>query len=156
MPSYTPTPTPTPAPTAQTDLSQLTTDPPGHRKVFSAPRWNADHETITVTNDGDRPITVRAWVDSPTKSVIAQVEPGATMNISTASVLTQDNQILAVGFDAYDNGLPIDSYKADIVIHPTTVPGVNATTTQASGFTLLIALASILGMAYLEVRRKKR
>jgi adenine/guanine phosphoribosyltransferase-like PRPP-binding protein len=33
---------------------------------------------------------------------------------------------------------------------------VNATTTQASGFTLLIALASILGMAYLEVRRKKR
>jgi PGF-CTERM protein len=151
----TPIPTPTPSPTAQTDLSQLNSTAPAPRKVFSSPNWDADHETITVTNTGDSPIVVRAWVHDPYDNLTIPVDAGATKNVSTASILTQDNQIVTVGFDALEDGAPIDSYKATFALSSTPTPAASATMTQAPGFTILIALACILGLAYLTARRKK-
>jgi hypothetical protein len=120
--------------------------------VFSAPRWNVDQERVTVTNDGNTPITVKAWVGDPSNNVTTTVDAGATKVISTAPVLTQENQIMTVGFDAYENGSPIDSYKATFTVgSPTPAP-----TTQSPGFAGIIALISIIGTAvYLAVKKER-
>lgn len=124
--------------------------------MFSSPKWVGDHEIINVTNNGDRPLIVKAWIDSPSNNLTIPVEPGATKTISTTSILTQDNQILNIGFDAYENGTSIDSYKATIAVGPTPTPATSATMTRAPGFTILIALACIMGIAYIKSRKKER
>ncbi|HTX44241.1 MAG TPA: hypothetical protein VMC61_05885, partial [Methanocella sp.] len=149
-----PTYTPTPAPTAQVDQSQTHSPAAAPRKVFSSPHWAGDRESITVTNKGDNPITVKAWVDSPSNNLSIPIKAGATENISTAPVLTQNNQLLTVGFDAYEAGAPIDAYKATIAIRATPAPTTGTKVSRVPGFTMLIALACVAGMAYLMSRRK--
>jgi hypothetical protein len=122
--------------------------------VFSSPNWATDHETITVTNAGDHPIVVRAWIDDPSNNLTVPVDAGATKTVSTASILTQDNQILTVGFDAYDNGTSIDSYKATLAVGSTPTP--LPTTARSPGFAGILALVCMLGAAAYLVVKKER
>lgn len=119
-PSLTPTPnaTATPVPT------------PAARQVFSSPKWDDDHETIVVSNGGG-PISVVAWIDSPSKNLKYQVDGGITETVSTPSILTQNGQIVNFGFQAYENGTLIDSYNATITVSigptPTALPPESVT-----------------------------
>jgi len=90
-------------------------------------------------------------VDDPSNNVSVPVNAGETKTVSTSPILTQDGQILNVGFDAYDNGFAIDSYKATISVNPTPLP----TKTQSPGFVGLVALACLLGAAYLIIRKER-
>lgn len=154
QPVSTPTYTPTPSPTVETDLSQLNTSAatPSPRKVFSSPNWDADHETINVTNNGG-PITVLAWIDSPSNNITIPVDAGARQTVSTTSILTQNNQIVNVGFDAYENGTKIDSYKAMISVDMGSTP--SPTTARSPGFDVLLGLLCLLGTAYLIVKKER-
>gem|GEM_PF-5888270 len=117
VPSVTPTPnatvSPTPAPTI------------APRQVFSSPNWNVDHETITIINNGGT-INVTAWIGDRSNSLPYTIDAGATKTISTPTIMTQNGQLVDVGFDAYENGTLIDSYKATITISlgptPTSLP----------------------------------
>jgi len=80
------------------------------------------------------------------------VEPGATKAVSTAPILTQDNQILTVGFDAYEDGAPIDAYKATFTVGATPTP----TTARSPGFAGTLAMACMLGAAAYLIRKKVR
>lgn len=154
-PGYIPPVTTTPTPSAGTDLAQLDTSSITPRKVFSSPKWVDDHETITVTNNGD-PITVLAWINDNSNNIAFPIASGAMMSVSTPSILTQDNELVTVGYDAYQSGVKIDSYTATIGVNGATpTPTVNATTTSSPGFTTLIALAGILGMAVFLARKRK-
>ena len=154
QPVYTPTPTPTPVPTTSTDLSQISpsVQAPAPRKVFTSPQWNGNSEAITVTNTGNDPIQVRAWVNDPSNNVTASVNAGQTETISTASILTQDNQVLNVGFDAYDDGAKIDTYSATIAVGSTPTP---AATTRSPGFIGILGIACLLGVAYLVIKKER-
>ena len=147
-PTYTPTPTPipSPSPTPGTDLSQLNVSVPAPRKVFSSPGWIVDHEAITVTNNGN-PIMVVAWIDSPSNNVSYQIGAGEVKTIPTSSILTQNDQILTVGFDAYENGTSIDAYKATLEVGPTPTP--TPTNTRSPGFEIPAALVCLMAAAYL-------
>jgi len=129
-PSATPaanvTTTPTPSPTLSPSPTPVPT--PAQRSVFSSPNWDVDHETIAVTNNGD-PISVIAWINSPSDNITYPIGAGASQSISTPTILTQDGQIVNIGFGAYDNGTLIDSYNATITISigpsPTPLPQEN-------------------------------
>lgn len=114
----TPTPTATPVPT------------PAPRQVFSSPNWNTDHEAIVVKNTGG-PITVVAWINGPANNLKYEIDAGATKTVSTPSILTQDGQIVNLGFDALENGTSIDSYNATITVSlgpsPTALPAESVT-----------------------------
>ncbi len=105
---------------------------PAQRQVFSAPTWNTDHETIVVKNDGG-PIIVVAWINSPSNNYRYEIEAGATKTIVTPSILTQDGQIVDLGFEALENGTTIDTYNATITVHlgpsPTALPAEIVTIT---------------------------
>ncbi len=152
-PGYTPesTPTPTPSPASGTDLSQLNISAPAPRKVFSSPNWVVDHEAITVTNNGN-PITVVAWVDNPSNNITYPIGAGEVKTIPTSSILTQNNQFVTVGFDAYENGASIDAYKATIEVGPTPTP--MPTTTRSPGFEIPAALFCLMAAGYLIFRKK--
>jgi len=155
-PGYIPPATPTPTPSTGTDLAQLDTSSITPRKVFSSPKWVNDHETITVTNNGD-PITVLAWINDESNNLAFPIAAGALKSVSTPSILTQDNEIVTVGYDAYQSGVKIDSFKATIGVNSgTPTPAASATTTRSPGFTTLIALACILGMAVFLTRKRMR
>jgi Carboxypeptidase regulatory-like domain len=116
-PNATATPVPTPAP----------------RQVFSSPRWDTDHVTITVVNAGD-PITVIAWIDNTSKKTSVSVGAGETVVVSTPSIKDpQNGQIIKFGFDALQNTTTIDSYSATITVNlgptPTVVPAETITIT---------------------------
>jgi len=119
-PSITPTPnaTVTPVPT------------PVARQVFSSPNWNTDHETIVVKNIGG-PITVVAWINNPSNKLKYEIDAGVTQTVSTPSILTQDGQIVNLGFDALENSTSIDSYNATITVNlgptPTALPPESVT-----------------------------
>lgn len=149
-PTYTPTPTPIPTP--GTDMSQLNISVPAQRKVFSSPNWIVDHEAITVTNNGG-PIKVIAWIDSPSNNITYPIDAGEVKTIPTASIMTQNNQIVTLGFDAYENGTSIDAYKATLSVGPTSTPV--ATTTRSPGFAGLLAFICLLGAAYLVVKKER-
>ncbi|HTX44039.1 MAG TPA: hypothetical protein VMC61_04865, partial [Methanocella sp.] len=154
QPVYTPTYTPTPSPTAQVDLGQVNASAPAPHKVFASPKWDTDHETITINNDGDRPLQVRAWIEDPSDYVATTVNPGASKTISTASIMTQENQVVTVGFDAYDNGAIIDSYKANLALGSTPTPAPE--TIRSPGFAGILALVCILGAAAYLAAKKGR
>jgi hypothetical protein len=111
----TPTATPSIAPTPGATVTPVPT--PAPRQVFSSPKWDNDHETIAVSNNGG-PISVVAWIDSPSKYLKYQVDAGQTETISTPSILTQVGQIVNFGFQAYENNTLIDSYNATISVGP--------------------------------------
>jgi hypothetical protein len=119
-PSLTPTPnaTVTPVPT------------PAPRQVFSSPKWNVDHETIVVTNNGAA-ITIVAWVDDPTNNLKYEVDSGSTKTISTPSILAQDGQIVNCGFQAYEDQTLIESRNFTITLDfgptPTALPPESVT-----------------------------
>lgn len=107
MPGITVTPTPTPV----------------ARDVFSSPKWDTDHVEITV-NNGGAPITVIAWIDSPSRNATVSVAAGETMVVSTPSIHAENGQIVSFGFEAYENDVLIDSYNATITVvaGPTPTP----------------------------------
>jgi len=115
--------TATPGPSASPAPNATTT--PAPRQVFSSPSWNNDHETIVVRNTGG-PIVVVAWINSLSNNLRYEIEAGATKTISPPSILTQDGQIVNLGFDAIENGVSIDTYNATITVHtgpsPTALP----------------------------------
>lgn len=151
QPTSIPILTPTPAPEVETSTPQQSSPvtTPSPRKVFSSPSWDVDHETITATNDGDSPITIRAWIEDPLNNITTSIEANSTKNVSTPSIMTQNNQIVTVGFDAYDNSTCIDSYKAMLSLSSNPAP----TTTRSPGFAALLAPACMLGAAYLIIKR---
>jgi PGF-CTERM protein len=118
--------------------------------VFSSPQWEGNHEVITVSNYGSDPINVQAWVNSKDNSVTITVPAGTKVNVSTMSILTQPNDVVNLGYGAYDNGAQIDSYQATIRISVTPTPG---TTTRSPGFTGAVALTCVLGAALLVARK---
>ena len=134
-PNATATPVPTPAP----------------RQVFSSPNWNTDHETIVVKNIGG-PITVVAWISDPSNNLKYEIDAGATKTISTPSILTQDGQIVDLGFNALENGTSIDSYNATITVSlgptPTALPPesvtIEGTIVDADNSSSFIAGATVM------------
>lgn len=146
-------PTGTPMPTLGTDLSQLDTSKPATRQVFSSPKWETDHETISVVNNGG-PITVVAWINDPSNNLTFPIDAGASKTISTSSVMTQPNQILNLGFDAYDHGQKIDTYKATISVNQPTAQTSTPTKTQSPGVTIILAFLCLLGAAYLAIKKE--
>jgi hypothetical protein len=132
-------------------VSQATTAP-SPRQVLSSPGWNGDQETITVTNTGNDPLLVSAWVNDPSNNVTATVDTGTTETLSTPSVLTQQNQLLNVGFNAYDSGVEIDSYAATISVGATATP---LATTRSPGFIGILGIACLLGVAYLIIKKER-
>jgi hypothetical protein len=95
--------------------------------VFSSPRWDTDHVTVQVANNGN-PIAIVAWIDSPSKKVTVSVDAGETTLVSTPLIQAQNGQILKFGFEAYENDTPIDTYSATITVSlvvvatPTSLP----------------------------------
>jgi hypothetical protein len=149
---FTPTTAPTATPAPQTDLSQLNASTI-QRKVFSSPGWNVDNERITVNNDGTTPLTIKAWAGDPSNSVTTIVDPGTTKVVSTSPVLAQENQIMDVGFEAYDpDGAKVDSYKATFAVASTPTPA----TASSPGFAGILAIACILGAAAYLATKKER
>lgn len=150
-PVYTPVYAPTPVPTVTAVSTPLPT--PTARKIFSSPNWIGDRETIIVNNTGDRPITVRSWIGDPSNNVTVPIDANATKTVGTPFIVTQNNQILDVGYDAYENGTMIDSYKATLSMGstPTPVP----TTARSPGFAGAMALICLLGAAYLIVKKER-
>lgn len=146
MPVSTPTIVPTPVIEPQQSGPVAT---PAPRKVFSSPGWDADHETITATNSGDSPIAIRAWIEDPMNNITTMLEAGSSKNISTPSIMTQDNQIVTVGFDAYENDTRIDSYKAMLSLSSMPSP----TTARSPGFASPLAIACMLGAAYIVLKK---
>ena len=112
-PTASPTPSVSATPTASASPTAVPT--PGPRQVFSAPRWDTDHVTITVTNNGD-PITVTAWINDQSKKATISVGAGETMAVSTPSIQAQNGQIVSFGFNADQNGTAIDTYGATVTV----------------------------------------
>jgi hypothetical protein len=105
----TPTPTPVPTPT------------PAPRTVFSDPRWDTDHISIMVTNSG-APITVEAYIDTPSNNISTTVLSGVSKRVSTLSITPENGRIVNYGFKAYENGTLIQSYENSIVISASPTP----------------------------------
>jgi hypothetical protein len=103
------TPTPDPVPT------------PAPRAVFSDPRWDVDHVSIMVTNNG-APITVEAFIDSPENKNIVPVNSGVSKRVSTLPITPENGRIVSYGFHAYENGTLIQSYENTIVISASPTP----------------------------------
>ena len=154
QPTYAPVSTPTPGPTAATDLSQLNpaTPTPSPRQVFSSPGWSGNQESITVSNTGNDPLVVNAWVNEQSNYVAVTVGSGATETVSTLPVMTQADELLNVGFDAYDGGALVDSYAATINVGATATPMATA---RSPGFIGLVGFACLLGVAYLVIKRER-
>jgi hypothetical protein len=131
-------------------MAQVSATPPAPRKVFSSPQWKGDHNNIVVTNDGSDPIIVQAWINSPGNMVTVTIPSGASVNVSTMSILTQPDQLVNLGYSAFDNGAQIDTYQATIRIAATPSPQA---TTRSPGFTGAVALACVLGAAMLVARK---
>jgi hypothetical protein len=123
------TATPTLAPTP---LNNSTTTPtpvatpsavptPGPRTVFSEPRWDTDHVSILVTDNG-APITVEAYIDTPSNKNIVPVDSGASKRVSTLSITPQNGRIVNYGFKAYENGTLIQSFENSLVISASPTP----------------------------------
>ncbi len=119
------TTTPTADPTASPSAKPTPVPTPAPRQVFSTPKWDTDHVTITVNNAGD-PIVVTAWIDSPSKKATISVGANETMVISTPSINAQNGQIVKFGFEAMQNNTVIDTYSATITVNvgptPTVLP----------------------------------
>jgi hypothetical protein len=124
------TPTAAPSMTPTPDATATPVPTPAARPVFSSPKWDEDRESIVVNNNGG-PITVVAWIDNPSKNLTYQVDAGITETVVTPSVLTQDGQIINLGFQAYENNTLIDSYNATITVEmgptPTALPPESVT-----------------------------
>jgi len=105
----TPTPVPTPVPT------------PAPRTVLSDPRWDTDHVSILVTNNG-APITVEAYIDTPSNKNIVPVDSGVSKRVSTLSITPENGRIVNYGFKAYENGTLIQSFENSIVISASPTP----------------------------------
>ncbi|HUL62452.1 MAG TPA: carboxypeptidase regulatory-like domain-containing protein [Methanocella sp.] len=105
----TPTPVPTPVPT------------PAPRTVFSDPRWDTDHVSIMVTNTG-APISVEAYIDTPSNKNIVPVDTGVSKRVSTLSITPENGRIVNYGFKAYENGTLIQSFENSLVISASPTP----------------------------------
>lgn len=103
------TPTPTAMPT------------PAPRTVFSDPRWDSDHVSIMVTNNGVA-ITVEAYIDTPSNKNIVPVDQGVAKRVSTLPITPENGRIVTYGFKAYENGTLIQSYENSIVISASPTP----------------------------------
>ncbi|MGA9141391.1 MAG: carboxypeptidase-like regulatory domain-containing protein [Methanocella sp.] len=119
--TITPTPVATPAPT------------PAPRQVFSDPRWDTDHVSIMVTNGG-APITVEAYIDTPSNKNIVPVDSGISKRVSTLAITPENGRIVSYGFKAYENGTLIQSYENSIVVSasPTPLPETAIVTGKVS------------------------
>ncbi len=119
------TPVVTPSPSPSPGASATPVPTPAPRQVFSSPRWDTDHVTITATNNG-APIVITAWIDNPSKKVTISVGAGETMAVSTPSIQAQNGQIVKFGFEATQDDTSIDSYSATITVNlgptPTALP----------------------------------
>jgi PGF-CTERM protein len=122
------------------------------RKVFSSPRWDADHGAITVSNTGDAPITVHSWVGDQSNNTSIPIKANETATVLTPAILAEANQIVDMGFEAYQNDTLIDSYRASLYMNPTPTPA--PTKTQSPGFAVAIALAGLLAAGYLITRKE--
>jgi hypothetical protein len=81
-----------------------------------------DHVSILVTNNG-APITVEAYIDTPSNKNIVPVESGVTKRISTLSITPENGRIVNYGFKAYENGTLIQSFENSLVISASPTPG---------------------------------
>jgi hypothetical protein len=122
------TPTVSIAPTPNATATPVPTPEP--RQVFFSPKWDTDHVTITVNNNGG-PIQVVAWIDNPSKKATISVVGNETLIISTPSIAVQNGQIVKFGFEAVENVTVIDSYSATITVStgptPTALPPESVT-----------------------------
>jgi hypothetical protein len=107
--TITPTPVVTPTPV------------PAQRQVFSDPRWDTDHVSIMVTNNG-APITVEAYIDSPSEKNIVPIDSGVSKRVSTLPITPENGRIVSYGFKAYENGTLIQSYENSIVVSASPTP----------------------------------
>lgn len=106
------TPTVTPIPT------------PEPRPVFSNPRWESDHISIIVNNNGG-PIEVHAYIEDVSNEIIYKIPAGTTnKKIWTNSISADAGQIVNFGFKAYENGTLIDSKETSltVILNPTSTP----------------------------------
>lgn len=130
-PAITPTPAVNTTPTAVTSPTPVPT--PAPRKVFSSAKWENDHVSMLVTNNGG-PITVAAYIDDPANKITTTVTSGANIRINTNSINAEAGQIIVFGFKAYENGTQIDSLENTIVAGQTQVsPTPPAETAGLSG-----------------------
>ncbi|MDI6896776.1 carboxypeptidase-like regulatory domain-containing protein [Methanocella conradii] len=115
--------TATATPMAEPTLTVTPVPTPAARDVFSSPKWETDHVAITVKNAG-APIVVVSWIDSPLKNATIAVGAGETMVVTTPSIQAENGQIVSFGFEAYENGVLIDSYNKTITVMmgPTPTP----------------------------------
>lgn len=115
--------TATVTPMAEPTLTVTPVPTPAARDVFSSPKWETDHVAITVKNAG-APIVVVSWIDSPLKNATTSVGAGETMVVTTPSIQAENGQIVSFGFEAYENGVLIDSYNTTITVMmgPTPTP----------------------------------
>jgi hypothetical protein len=117
------TPTPVPTPHSNSTATPVPTamPTPAPRTVFSEPRWDTDHVSILVTNNG-APITVEAYIDTPSNKNIVPVDSGASKRISTLAITPQNGRIVNYGFKAYENGTLIQSFENSLVISASPTP----------------------------------
>jgi hypothetical protein len=121
-------PTITPVPSANATVTPVPT--PGPRQVFSTPKWDINHVSIIVDNNGG-PISIVAWIENSSNKATISVGAGESMVVSTPSIQAENGQIVKFGFLAYENDTPIDSYNATITVMlgptPTTQPQESVT-----------------------------
>lgn len=130
-PAITPTPVVTTAPTTVPSATPVPT--PAPRKIFSSAKWENDHVSMLVTNNGG-PVTVEAYIDDPSNKITTSVTSGANIRINTNSITAESGQIIVFGFKAYDNGTRIDSFESTLVAGQTQVsPTPPAETATLSG-----------------------
>jgi hypothetical protein len=124
----TPTAVPGMSPTPAATTTPVPT--PAARQVFSSPKWDDDHDSIVVTNNGPA-ILVVAWIEDPSNNLKYEVDAGATRTVFTPAVLVQNGQIVNCGYQAYENSTLIESRNFTITVTvgptPTALPPESVT-----------------------------
>jgi hypothetical protein len=113
--TLTPTPAPTPLNGSTITPTPAPVPTPAPRQVFSNWKWEADHVSVMVTNNG-APIQVEAYIESPGNRNIVPVDAGAAKRVSTLPVSAEPGQIISFGFTALENGTQIDRIEKSIVV----------------------------------------
>ncbi|OPY30661.1 MAG: hypothetical protein A4E28_00183 [Methanocella sp. PtaU1.Bin125] len=100
-----------------------TPTPPAERQVFFDARWDTDHVSVQVNNNGPA-ITVEACIGSLANKTTAQVGAGASVKVLTQAIDAKDGDIIRYWFKAYENGTLIDSMDGNVQVEarPTIAP----------------------------------
>jgi hypothetical protein len=116
--TITPTPAITPTPI------------PAQRQVFFDARWDMDHVSVQVNNNGPA-ITVEASIGSLSNKITTQVDTGYNVKVLTQAINAKNGDIIRYWFKAYEGSTLIDSMEGSVQVEAK--PTVPPETAKVSG-----------------------